>query len=213
VETCVRLLNSALADEVWLVAASCLSEQPGGPVELLRRVPMRVRIQAINFEQGSGPSGTSTGAVPGSGLNYELSTGYWRGATPLILGRHPVYYQKTPVEWSQSASWLQHGDRNQYTLDILGRYIFSRNYAVMPPLDLSPHLRWITPEQFLADLRVLVDDERERYERLLTTMINSRYMTPAERSTLPQSPEFELVDSRVDRRLSLPTVMRDGRVQ
>ena len=83
----------------------------------------------------------------------------------------------------------------------------------MATLDLSPHLRWITPEQFLADLRVLIADEQERYEGLLTTMISRRYVTPAERSTLPQVPEFELVDSRIDRRLSLPSVMLDGRVQ
>ena len=76
----------------------------------------------------------------------------------------------------------------------------------MATLDLSPHLRWITPEQFLADLRVLIADEQERYEGLLTTMISRRYVTPAERSTLPQVPEFELVDSRIDRRLSLPLV-------
>ena len=83
----------------------------------------------------------------------------------------------------------------------------------MATLDLSPHLRWITLEQFLADLRVLIADEQERYEGLLNTMISRRHMTPAERSTLPQVPEFELVDGCIDRRLSLPSVMLDGRVQ
>lgn len=151
--------------------------------------------------------------MPGSGIDYQLSTHGSLGSTRLIDGPHPIYYEHTPVEWKQSAAWLHHGDRNQYTLDILARYILSRNNAVMPPLDLSPHLRWITPQQFLADLRVLIYDEQERYERLLTTMIGRRYMTPAERSTLPQAPEFELVDSRIDRPLPLPTVMPDGRVQ
>jgi hypothetical protein len=125
-ETNREVMRRAVSDEAWLLGAGAAAGQRGGPAVLVQTVdPAWVEDKKM---PGGSPGGALGGIVrsppPGWPLlaDYELVRGARAGLGDVLLlgGSHAIYYQRhTVIDHSpEAAPWR--GDRNRYTLDLLG---------------------------------------------------------------------------------------------
>lgn len=196
--TSIEIMRTAIADEVWLVAAGCLARQPGGPVELWQRAQVKVRIEVFDVER-RGIAGGTPGGVLGRivsslsswppEISYGLMTDRMAGPGSLLLSRgpHPVYYGRRSnlPNWTQSDGVWHRGDRNQYALNILASQVRSPFRSPLFPVTLSARLHWLTPEQGRTDLRALATEQQQHYADLISGLIGHALLTSVERSGCP----------------------------
>lgn len=209
-----QILDGAKSEEAWLVAAQCLVGEKGGPIELLQRLRIAAEVKVFdpNVTEGGGfgiPGGTGLAGVGGGfapppfpwprSFDYTLSM---RGNTLLRGDRYPVYYTRG----STSSGLATHGDRNEYTLQIL-RDKFG---AARGPQPLLPHpsleLHWTGLDQYRSDLQAFVADQQSRYAELVSLLVRSRALTPEERERSRLQLDIEVHNGRSYQTQPIPNV-------
>jgi hypothetical protein len=210
-ETSTAILGKAIADEVWLPAASCLAKQPGGPVELLQRIQVTVEIEVFGPSVEKGIAGGTPGGVIG-GIISDVPN--WpreeyhrliidrpsQGSIVLNEGAHSVFYGRNQSAWTQTTNPPSaKAARNQFALDLLAERV------ALPSMRLSHRLRWLNQQQAASDLNMLADEQRQHYADLISRLTRDDLLTPAERNRCPESAQIRVYDSRSDRRIPLPS--------
>lgn len=208
-----QILNGAKSDEAWLLAGQCLAGEKGGAIELLQRLQIAAVIKVFDPNRGQQTEGFPGGfGIAGEGgvgfppfpwpqwFYYSLST---HAGTLLKGDGYPVYYSRGTTVAAGPAT---HGDRNEYTLQIL-RYRLdsareSKPMAAHPALELH----WTTLEQYRSDLQAFVADQQRRYAELVSLLVRRRILTPEEGERAHLNLDIEVLNHRSYQSQPIPNV-------
>jgi hypothetical protein len=206
-----QILDGAKSDEAWLLAGQCLMSEKGGSTELLRRLQIAAEVNV--FDPNLSESGEF--GIPGGIGDTFIGGGFppfpWppayeyalnvRGDVLLKGGRYPIRYSRGTTVTAVSSI---HGDRNEYTLQIL-RYRLS-SARESKPMVTHPtlELHWRTLEQYRSDLQAFVSDQQRQYAELVSQLVRLRMLTPEQGERSHLNLDIEIHDRRSHPTIPIP---------
>jgi hypothetical protein len=215
----------------WLAAGNLLiAMQPkpaGFASAVLKDFTVAATITVLNPGDKPKPTGTAgscLGGVPSSVSgwpsvgNYYPATNYSTYGQPRILlaaGTDPAYYVRIVGPPDEFVSW---GESECYFRPnrSLIREHFLAGLAGESPSDPSVRSRlettitWHDDSQYLRDLRAFVDKQQSLYDAVAQRLVNSGWLTAAERSVVRPKLSISILDDRAAKLSSLPTFEQAG---
>jgi hypothetical protein len=116
-------------------------------------------------------------------------------------GRYPIYYSRGITVAAGPAT---HGDRNEYTLQILRDKLGAAHESQPLVSHPSLELHWTTLEQYRSDLEAFVADQQRRYAELVSLLARRRILTPEEGEGSHLNLDIEIHDRRSYRTIPIP---------
>lgn len=206
-------------DEAWFAIANLLVVRApvGFAALLLREATFTLRVSVVDQESPTGRGGGSSmsradgiaqkpeGFPPHAEYQWSPALG---GSVLLASGPRAIFYRRVVtwqsqygVAWGHSPDTPSDADRLAYLSAVAG---MRDPFALRSHADLT--VAWNGPDAFLRDVRQEQRRIASAYQALLERLVANGRLTPDEAKSLPLHLETTTTDSRLDRRMPLPSV-------